>query len=246
VKIDGLYSSYSPGSYANTINNRLAVPSYIDIDVDMVGGYTGGTAYVSVTAEQEPALAGVIKVWCAITEDHEIATYAWGGGYNGKEMMWIPVSFPLGSVGQILNFTGPYPQTIDVEGVYTLSPTAHPYENLNVVTFVQYASGTRECLNADYINLAETTGISEDEGGISGDLFIEAGPNPSNGTLSISCTLPSEETGTVQIFDISGRIVESFPAAETMNASIEASGVYFVQLTTGSGEVATSQLTVIR
>ncbi|MCK5785225.1 MAG: hypothetical protein KAH54_01560, partial [Candidatus Sabulitectum sp.] len=93
VKIDGLTASSSPSSYANSINNRLAVASHVSIAVNMVGDASGGTAYVSVTAEQALP-SGTIKVSTVILEDHEIATSAWGG-YSGQEMMWIPVANPL-------------------------------------------------------------------------------------------------------------------------------------------------------
>ncbi len=108
MKIDGLAASATPSTYAAAINNRLSVPSYIDIEVNCVGNASGGTAYISVTAEQEPP-AGTIKVWSNILEDHEIATGAWGG-YNGQEMMWIPVAWPLTTNGSVLNFTGPIPR----------------------------------------------------------------------------------------------------------------------------------------
>jgi hypothetical protein len=203
-------------------------------------------AYISVTAEQAPALTNPIKVYSVILEDHEIAGPSWGG-YNNMEMMWIPVAYPLGNYGQLLNFTGPYPQTISVAGSYTLNPTAHPFENLNVATFVQYASGTKECLNANFMDLPDTaTGVYGDETSSASTAVMTAGPNPSDGYFTINCLLPAEETGTVQIFDISGRIVESFPADGAISTSIEESGVYFVQMSTSSGEIVRHQLTVIR
>jgi len=210
----------------------------------MVGGYTGGTAYISVTAEEDPDTSP-IKAWCVITEDHEVATSAWGG-YNGQEMMWIPVSFPLGNNGMVVEFTGPYPQTIELEGNYTLNPNLHPYDNLNVVTFVQSTAASKEVLNANLIHLAESTGLSGEESGYSTVSTITAGPNPTTGAVTIDCALPAEVTGTVQIFDITGRVVESFPAQGTIETQIQESGVYFVHLNTTSGELVRQQITVIR
>ncbi len=240
-------ASSSPAGYATAINNRLAVPAYIDFDISYVGDASGGTAYISITAEQEPASAYPIKVWSVILEDHEIATSAWGG-YNTQEMMWIPVAYPLGSQGRVLDFTGPYPQTISVAGSYTLNPATHPFNNLNVATFVQYSSGTREVLNANFMDLPDTpTGIFGDETEFTpANALLTVGPNPSYGSLSINCLLPSEETGTVQVFDIAGRVVESFPADGATTTFIEESGVYFVQLITSGGEMIKRQLTVIR
>jgi hypothetical protein len=246
VKIDGLSSGTSPSSYSAAINNRLAVPSYIDFDINYVGNSSGGTAYISITAEQEPAETCPIKVWSVILEDHETANSGWGG-YSGQEMMWIPVAYPLGVQGRILDFTGPYPQTISVAGDYVLNPGAHPFDNLNVATFVQYSSGTREVLNSNFMDLPDTaTGVYGDETASSPTAVLTAAPNPCNGNLSISCLLPDGETGTVRVFDITGRVVESFPAGGTVNTLIEESGIYFVQLATGSGEIIKRRLTVIR
>ncbi|MBN2586116.1 MAG: T9SS type A sorting domain-containing protein [Candidatus Fermentibacteraceae bacterium] len=247
VKIDGLASSSAPSAYTSTINNRLAVPCYFDIDVNMVGDASGGTAYISVTAEQEPSQTYPIKVWCVITEDHDMATESGWGGYTGMEMMWLPRAYPLGAQGQLLNFTGPYPQTLSVAGDYTLNPAAHQFDNLNVTTFVQYASGSRECLNADFMDLPDTaTGIYGDETGYPPVPVLSAGPNPTTGAVTIDCSLPAEVTGTVQIFDITGRVVEIFPAQGTIETEIRESGVYFVLLNTTSGELVRQQITVIR
>ncbi|MEN8207990.1 MAG: T9SS type A sorting domain-containing protein [Candidatus Fermentibacteria bacterium] len=246
MKIDGLSASSSPSGYATAINNRLAVPAYIDFDINFVGDASGGMAYYSITAEQEPAQTYTIKVWSAILEDHEIANSSWGG-YSGQEMMWIPVAYPLGSQGKVLDFTGPYPQTISVAGSYTLNPVTHPFNNLNVATFVQYASGTREVLNADFMDLPDTaTGVYGDETAYAPAAVLSVAPNPSNGNISVNCLLPAGETGTVQVFDIAGRVIESFPAAGTANTFIEESGMYFVQLVTSSGEMIKRQLTIIR
>ncbi|MFO8182633.1 MAG: T9SS type A sorting domain-containing protein [Candidatus Aegiribacteria sp.] len=247
VKMDGLASGYSPSGFASAIDNRLAVPSYVDIDVEMVGDASGGTAYISITAEQEPSETYPVKVWCAIIEDHDMATGTGWGGYTNMEMMWLPRAFPMGTQGQAVSFTGPYPETVNVTGSYTLNPVEHQFDNLNVVTFVQYSTGTRECLNAHYMDLPDTaTGIYGEEGANPSVTVLSAGPNPSTGLVTIDCQLPSDVTGTVQIFDITGRVVETFPAEGTVHTEIEESGVYFVHLNTSSGELVRRQLTIIR
>ena len=242
MKIDGFGSSYSPGGYATSINNRLAVPSYIDIDANYVGDETGGTAFISVTAEQAPP-SGTIKVWSNVLEDHQIATSAWGG-YNGQEMMWIPVAWALGTGGQTLNFTGPYPQTLTVEGNYTLKPELQVFENLNTSTWVQLTTGTKEVLNADFQDLPDaSSGVNEGE---SAGALLGAWPNPSSGAFSVSSYVPQGTTGTVEIFDVSGRSVEQFEAGSVQNMTIGESGVYFLRLTTSTGEVVNRHLAVVR
>lgn len=240
VSIDGLPASYSPGTYTSAINARLSVPSYVSISVDCVGDETGGTAYISVTAEQD--LDTGVKLWSAILEDHETATSSWGG-YKGKEMMWIPVVAPTPVSGTVLDFTGPYPQTINIQGSYTLNPSSHPIDNLNIGVIVQaYRSNeTKEVFNA-YFNPLLSTGIEENET----EVFFGAWPNPSSGAFSVSSSIPGGSTGTVEVFDISGRSVDQFEAGSVRNMSIRESGIYFLRLTTAEGFTVNRQITVIR
>lgn len=245
VSIDGYPASSSPSSFAAAINSRLAVPSYVSIDIDCVGDATGGIAYISVTAEQD--LDTGVKLYCAILEDHEIATSAWGG-YNGQEMMWIPVVAPTPTAGTILNFTGPYPQTINVQGSYTLNPAIHPYDNLNIAAIVQgYQSNSEKEVFNGYFAQVASTGIAGDESGFNnGGALLGAWPNPSTGEFSISSFVPQGSTGSVEIFDIAGRSIEEFIAGSVENMSIEESGLYFIRLTTSTGEVVRRQVAVLR
>ena len=218
------------------------MPSYIDISVNCVGDASGGTAYVTVTAEQEPP-EGTIKVWANILEDHEIATSAWGG-YNGQEMMWIPVARPLGANGQVLEFTGPYPQTLSVEGSYTLNPVQHIFDNLNVSAWVQLSTGNKEVLNASFNDLPDTnTGIYE---GAEDYSVLAAWPNPTSGAFSVVAQIPQGVTGTVEIFDVAGRAVSTFDAGSSTTMNIDEPGVYFIRLTTSTGEVVNRQIAVVR
>jgi len=213
----------------------------------MVGGASGGTGYYSITAEQDLGVSGQIKVWSVVIQDNFIAAGSWGG-YTGMEMMWMPVAFPLGAAGQVISFTGPYPQTVDVMGTYTLNPTIHIFNNLKVVTYVQLGSGTREVLNAHYMDLPDTaTSVYGDEAaqvGESAQLFV--GPNPCRGQFTVSSVLPQGQTGTVSVYDISGRVVQSFPAGGTSSAVIEETGLYFVRMTTSTGLVENRQIAVVR
>ncbi len=246
MKIDGLAAGYAPSGYATAINNRLAVPCHVDIDVNIVGNASGGTAYYSITAEQDLGVTSQIKVWSVIEEDHETATSAWGG-YSGQEMMWIPVAWPLGTAGSVLNFTGPYPQTISVSAPYTLTPASHVFNNLNVATFVQLSTGTRECLNAHFMDLPDTaTGVEGPSGAELASFSIDAWPNPSHGALSIAAIIPDGTAGQVRIYDILGRTVSEFAAGGITSVTVGEPGVYFARLETSSGEVASTRFTVVR
>ncbi len=211
-----------------------------------VGYETGGTAYISVTAEQD--LDTGVKLWSAILEDHEIATGSWGG-YNGQEMMWIPVVAPTPTSGTVLNFTGPYPQTIEVQGNYTLNPAIHPYENLNIAVIVQgYQSNeTKEVFNGYFESLSGLTGVSEgNTAPTEGSALLGAWPNPSTGNFSVAAQLPAGVSGTVEIFDITGRSIETFTAGPIRSMNITEAGLYFIRLTTSTGEILNRQIAIVR
>lgn len=245
MKFDGTTASASTGTYAASITNRQGIPSYVDIDVNMVGNASGGTAYISVTAEQELTYTGQLKVWSIICEDHDMAGSGWGG-YSGQEMMWLPVAWSLGTQGSVLNFTGPYPQTISVTGTYTLSPTAHTFSNLNVMTFVQPTAGTKAVLNADFMDLPDTATGIEEQGGIGiGSTDLSVWPNPSSGSMSIGTLLPEGTSGSVSVFSLAGRTVDSFEASTVTPFSVDEPGLYFVVLETSNGAVLTERFTVV-
>jgi len=247
-KIDGLLTQlgWSQAGCQNYINSRLAVSSVISINADFYGNASGGTANYAITAESDPGVTG-LKVWSAILEDHDIATSAYGV-YNAQELMWEPRAFPLGATGTSISFTGPYPQTVYLTQPYTLNPTEHNFDNLNAVTYVQASAGTKEVLNASFIDLPTTaTGVYEDEAAqISSSSVLGAWPNPSTGAFAVSSFVPQGITGTVEIFDVTGRSVEQFNAGSIQNMNISEAGIYFIRLTTSSGEVVRRQIAVIR
>ncbi len=228
------------------INTRLAVPSYVDIDVEMVGNATGGTAYYTLTIEQDPGVSGEIKIWSAILESHEIAGTPYGV-YNGQELMWEPRAWPMGASGTAISITGPYPQTINVTGTYTLDPAVHIFNNLDVITYVQASTGTHEVLNASFEDLPDTaTGVEDFEGAGIGSLSINAWPNPSTGNLSIGTVVPAGATGQVSVYNTAGRLVAEFEAGGVVPVTIEESGVYFARLRTSSSDAVLTRFTVVR
>ena len=160
----------------------------------------------------------------------------------------MPVAWPLGINGQVVTFSGPYPQTVQLMGNYTLKPSLHEFDNLNVVTFVQLGAGTREVLNAHHMDLPDTTvGIYEDHTPpVGGSAFLHVGPNPSNGTFSVTSVVPDGQTGTISVFDLSGKTVQSFSGGGVSYAVIEETGLYFVRLVTSGGIVVNRQIAVVR
>ena len=246
-QVDGVYQQigWNQSTVEGYIDARLAVPSYVDVDVTVIGNASGGTAYYTITVEQDPSVSGEVKVWSAILESHDIATSGYGV-YEGQELMWEPRAWPLGSSGTPISITGPYPQTINVEGTYTLNPASHTFDNLDVITYVQCSAGNRDVLNASFIDLPDTATGIEDPGTSSFDSAeIYAWPNPSSGVLTIGSVVPDGATGLVQVYDIMGRSVASFQAGSTELLEIQEPGVYFARLDASSGEALTTRFTVV-
>jgi hypothetical protein len=232
---------WNQSSVNSAIASELALPCYLTIVPYFVGDASGGTVIYSITAEQD-LVDTQISFWAAIVESHDIASADYGY-YSGMEMMWEPRAFPVGTSGQAVTFTGPYPQTITINGSYTLDPASMTFDNLECIAFVQKNTGDLGVLNASFIDLPDTnTGIS---GGGSRQAGLEIFPNPSMGPLSISSILPEGESGLVRIFDINGRLMDELPASEAMTTTLGTAGVYFVRLETSSGEVIPRRCTVI-
>jgi hypothetical protein len=97
-KIDGLLSQagWSQTIVQNYINQRIAIPAYVDISPYIIGNASGGTVAYTITIEQDPGATGEVKIWSAIVEDHDVAGSAYGL-YSGQELMWEPRAFPCGN-----------------------------------------------------------------------------------------------------------------------------------------------------
>jgi hypothetical protein len=248
-EIDGSteYVGFSIPTIQGYINSRLAVPCHLAISQSFIGNASGGTVTYTLTAEQSLGSTGELKLWSAIVEDHEIASSGYGY-YEGQELMWEPRAWPCGATGQVVAFTGPYPQTLTVTKTYALDPVEHVFDNLDGVAFVQMSTGTNEVLNASFVDLPDTnTGIYEDgTAPVVGAASLSVGPNPASGDLGIYSLLPSGVSGSITIFDLNGRIVDEFSAGGAVTTTMHNPGVYLVRMETSSGEVLARSCTVLR
>ncbi len=238
-------AGWSQATWTNHVNNRLAVPSYLTIDANMVGDASGGTITYNITAEQDLG-ASSLKLYSAIVQSNEIATSAYGV-YSGQTLAYMPKVMPCGTAGTAIQFTGPYPQTVQVVKPYTLNPSVHIFDELDLVSFV-LNTGTEEAMNAAFMDVPDTnsSGVASDNGVAVSSGVLAAWPNPSTGAFSVSSSVPVGTTGFVEIFDITGRSIEQFTAGSVHSMNIERTGVYFVRLTTSSGETVRSQIAVVR
>jgi hypothetical protein len=245
---DGVFVSagWSPGVWTNHMTNRLAVPSYLSISADMDGNASGGTVTYTLTAEQDLG-ASSLKLYSAIVQSNEIASPAYEL-YSGKTLAWIPKVMPCGNTGTVVEFTGPYPQTIQVVKTYTLNPSQQIFDDLDLVSYVLDTS-TEESMNAAFMDVPDTntSGAASESEAVVCSSVLTAWPNPATtGVFSISSYVPEGASGTVDIFDVAGRSVDHFSAGSVQNLSLEETGIYFIRLTVSTGEVVRRQVAVIR
>jgi len=236
-------AGWSQGTWTNHVNNRLAVPSYLSIEADMVGNASGGTVTYTLTAEQD--LGTSLKLYSAIVQSNETASSAYGV-YSGQTLAYMPKVFPCGTAGTAVSFTGPYPQTIEVVKSYTLDPSQHIFDELDLVSFVLNTS-TEEAMNAAFMDVPDTgSSIGDTETSGLGNAVLAAWPNPSNGVFSICSQVPDGASGTVEVFDMAGRTVDQFTAGSIQSMSVAEPGIYFIRMTTNTGEVINKQIAVVR
>lgn len=244
--VDGVNNGYgwNQATWANHVNNRLSVPAVVSINPVFTGNASGGSVIYNVTAESDPGSSLVL--YSAILESNHTASSSYGV-YAGQTLAFEPWIFPCGTTGTSISFTGPFPQTIQVSKSYTINPSQHNFNNLTVSSFV-LNSATNQVLNGHYMDLPDSaTGVYEDATGPVGETaHLFAGPNPTSGLFTVTSILPQGQSGTVSVYDISGRVVHSFPAGGTESAVIPETGLYFVRLVTSDGIVASRQIAVVR
>lgn len=238
---DGVWENigWNQSASQNAINNRLNVPSSLDINVSVGGDANSGVVYYNITAEEDLQAGGMVRLISVLFENDVYANSSWGV-YNGKTLNWIPRIAPLGVTGVALDFTGPYPQTLTALGEYTID-SGWEFSNMGIITFVMDYSN-KEIFNAYYEDDLNTIMGIESGPAAPG---MTVGPNPSTGNFSVICSLPEGQSGTIEVFDVTGRMVGEASAFDA-DFSVEEAGLYLVRLTTGEGISVTESVAVIR
>lgn len=239
---DGIQVTAAP-LLENHFNARLNVPAYIDITVARNGDENSGNVSIRIIAEQEPQWqeGTVMMVWPILVEDNIPGVGYWAGNFFEQAFR----DNLLGPYGQQVVFAAPYPDTIFVDAEYTVSPSWNVNE-LYLATFLQctYQQSDHEVPNADwqkFMNIPQ--GV--EEGFTPFGPVLNVSPNPGAGVFQASTIIPEGATGTLQVFDISGRLVTSFPAGGTREFTLDASGVYIVRLLTSDGASTARTVAVV-
>ena len=241
-KFDGIVN----GSGYNLVagfNARVSVPAIIDLEVARNGDDVSGTISIMVIAEEDPEWTVPMMVWPILVEDNVTGAGYWSSSVFEQAFR----DNLLGYYGEEIFFTGPYPDTLYVDADYEIDPSWDVNE-LHLATFVQcsYQSSDEEVENAHWAKFMDLeTGI-EESGWNGWDCpVLSVGPCPSSGTFSIMAELPENLTGTVEVFDLSGRTIASGTAGSLNSVTVNESGVYLVRLSGENGGSVTKSVAVI-
>lgn len=240
---DGIQVTAAP-SLESHFTNRLNTPSYIDILVARNGDEASGTVSIRVIAEQEPQWqeGTVMRVWPILVEDNVPGVGYWAGSVFEQAFR----DNLLGPYGEVVEFAAPYPDTVFIDAEYTVAP-AWSASDLYLATFLQctYQQSDHEVPNADWQKFMDIPQGVE-EGFTPFGPVLTVTPNPGSGVFTAVSILPEGTTGTLQVFDITGRTVFTAPASGQTGFSLAGTGVYFVRLLADDGTSVTRTIACVR
>ncbi|MBN1434512.1 hypothetical protein JW921_07115 [Candidatus Fermentibacterales bacterium] len=241
VKVDGVLSGYPNPTSA--FNNRINVPSYLEILVARDGDDETGTIEIGLIAEQDLGAHATMRLFTTIVEDDVPGVGYWGGSVFLQAFR----DNLFGIVGPVVEFSAPYPDTLYFSVDYDIS--AWVADNLYLATFVQeYSSTYKEVMNARYDKFMDL------QTGIPGTPMLPSQPvldlmqNPCSGTAVITPMMPEGQTGLLTVYDIAGRSLGQWTLESGLpqTVSLDEPGVYFARLVTSEGLSATQSVVVVR
>ena len=76
-------------------------------------------------------------------------------------------------------------------------------------------------------------------------------PNPNNGNMTLECNLLENETGTLDIYDVTGKLIQTYKLAENskiviINAQSLPAGLYLYQINVNGREIIKEKLTIVK
>ncbi len=244
IQFDGtIKATLSSGGLISAFNSRMAVPCYLEIQVENYVSFGTGTIEITMIAEEDLGDTN-LKVHAIIVESGIPGT-----GYFASSTFEQAFREELfGSSGQDVVFGPSYPDTVVVNVDYDTGIWV--FSNLHLAVFVQnHSSSGTEVHNAWYDYLGAVTGVEGQEyEELNGDeLVVQVSPNPSNGRISITTGKLNEGTAVLAIYDTSGRCITNMTVRddEVSRFEIDETGVYFARITSG-GQIGTSRIVVIR
>jgi len=241
LKMDGVLT---PNVYALTsaFNTRMAVPCYLSINVAKETTNDTGTLHVTLTAEQSLG-SGNLRLHAILVEDDVPGVGYWAGSVFEQAFR----DNLCGGSGQLVDFGSSYPSTVEVQLSYGTMGWVE--DNVSLAVFLQGQS-SREVYNAWYMAVMDIptyTGIEEGQSPVQNGVTVSVGPNPSSGAVTVSYSIPEGLSGTLSVFDLTGRLHEhrTLTGTET-NLTISVSGIYLVAVETNDGTLVTERVAIIR
>jgi len=237
-RMDG--SSTSSGGLEGSFSSALSEPTDLAISVARDGDETSGTVSIRLIAEEELPDDEPLRLFATLVED---SVSAGGSSWPGQYFFQAFRDNLFGPAGPLVEFTGPYPDTMYFEAEY--ATTGWDPDQLYLATFVQqYSSTGKDVINASWSRFMDLgTGVEPEDGGPAG---LRVASNPCSGPVRIEARLPEGGSGSLCVYDMSGRLVWSGSARPVQTVPTQSSGVYLVVLRAGAGQTLVRRVAVIR
>ena len=237
-RMDG--ASTSSSGLEGAFTSALAEPTDLDVHVARNGDASSGTVSVRLIAEAQLPSSEPLRLFSTLVED---SVSAGGSPWPGQYFFQAFRDNLFGLAGPLVEFEGPYPDTLYFETDYEIS--GWDPEQLYLATFVQqYSSTGKEVINAHWSRFMDLqTGVEHVHGG---EPVLHLLRNPSAGTISLSVDAVPSSGAQILVLDLAGRVVASRPAGSRVTVDVDASGVYLVVLRATRGESAVRRAVVIR
>ena len=227
---DGELQSNTYNNWAGRIDNRLSVPS--PIEITLTGNAEENNANINAEINMNSSLSGSLVIHFVVVEDVEYNGR--NGIKNHKNVVRDMITSPTGEFISIASN-----QTISKS--FTLT-NYNNIEDLSFLVFVQNTS-TLEVYQAEEATYSElsTTGVNDDESLNQAFKLEQNFPNPFNPTTKISFSIPSSQFSTLKVYDILGKEVETLIQRNLVPGNYEAtfdasnlpSGIYIFTLNSG-------------
>ncbi len=229
----------------------------IEIEADYVPSKTGaGSGVVSTMIIAEASIPGDWRFRLVVTESDVDTLIPGGNGINPHHHIFR--EFLPDTLGTVVSFPGPYPDTVIVNLPFTVEPDWVD-SNVAFVGFLQNET-TKVIEQGGERRLRDVfVGIEEGVPSLQTDRLDPVRPNPFNPVAAISFNLAKVRNARVVVFDAAGRRVavlldERLPAGnheviwfgETSGGNQAPSGTYFVRLENREGPPLVRKAVLIR
>jgi len=239
--VDGNKSAaYVTNTWANHINQRLQVPSDLDIHISRTGGHEGSSLDMQIEVNNTGSNSVTGKLHCVLTENG-IQWSAPNGQqiHNHVPRIWWP-----DQNGMSLTIPSGNGTTIPVN--WTLQTAWNP-DSLWVVAYLQsntmQPDSTIEIYQGATMKVSDlTTGIPNHENETVQDYHLfQNYPNPFNPTTTIQFGLPENAHVQIELFNLAGQkvatLLNDYKQAGYHSIDFDgsglASGVYFYSIHAG-------------